>query len=151
MKKLLLTCALVLGLVAGCASEPKGNALDAAAFSKVMTSADASVVRVYVTTEEVRNLPTVDAKANVIGETTVDTLNTAIKGLSLTESESQDRIYGDPHYFVEINRVIDEDYMKLTIYADTLVVATADEFVNYALTSDTYAALAGVFEGFIAE
>ena len=151
MKKLLLVCALVLGLVAGCSSEPKGNALDAAAFSTAMTSAETSVVRVYVTTEEVRTTPAVDAKANTLGETAVDTLNSALNGLKLSESENQDKIYGDPHYFVEINRVIDEDYMKLTVYADTLVVAKADEHVNYVLDEATYSSLASMFEGFIAE
>lgn len=150
MKKLLMTCALVLGLVAGCSST-KSNVLDSAAFSSALSSADASVVRVYVTTEEVRNLPTVDKKADGLGEDAVDTIKTAIDALSLTEAESQDKIYGDPHYFVEINRVIDENYMKFTVYADTLVVANADEHVNYALDADQYTALATVFEGFIAE
>lgn len=141
MKKFLagLACVLVL---AGCSA---AGGVDAASFNKDMKATAADAVRVYVTTEESRASAAFDAKS--VDTTTIQAL---LEGLTLTESEDQSKIYGDPFYFVELNKVVDANFARFIVYGDgSVVVVKGEEYKNYTISEADLATVSSTFEALI--
>lgn len=128
MKKFLVALALVL-TVAGCAK----TAVDSASFGKTMKTTE--TVRIYVADPEDPSYPVADLTSSEDVAEWKEKVATTIEGLSLTKSEDQKNVYGDPLFFVDLNKVVDKNYGRFVYYGDTVVVKSGEESVNYDVDS----------------
>lgn len=158
MKKILIAlCAAFV--LAGCSNSTTPNEpttennetvvseLTVESFNEQLSSTEAGKVRVYVSSEENRSAVALDTKAD---EALVKEIQTVISETKAEQAESQDKIFDDPYYFVELNTRLDDNFIRFVVYGDnTLMIANANEYVNYTLTAESFEALATAFEGLV--
>ena len=160
MKKLFMALAAALVLT-GCSTstetpdantdtpaETTGTTLDVASFAEQLSQTDAAAVRVYVTTDAARDTAALDTKADAEGM--LETVTGIVEGAAAEVAESQDKVYDNPYYFVELNKPIDDNFIRFVVYGDgTLVIANRDSFTNYTLSSDSFDSIASAFESLV--
>lgn len=161
MKKLFMALAAALVLT-GCSTstetpdantdtpaETTGTTLDAASFAEQLSQTDAAAVRVYVTTDAARDTAALDVKVEDNTEM-LETVTGIVEGAAAEVAESQDKVYDNPYYFVELNKPIDDNFIRFVVYGDgTLVIANRDSFTNYTLSSDSFDSIASAFESLV--
>ena len=157
MKKLFMALAAALVLT-GCSTstetpdantdtpaETTGTTLDAASFAEQLSQTDAADVRVYVTTEASRETAAVDMKADTEGM--METITGIVEGVNAETAASQEKVYGNPYYFIELNGPLDDNFMRFVVYGDgTLAISNKDSFTNYTLSSDSFDSVSEAFE-----
>lgn len=148
MKKLITAFALVTVMLAGCSGngqtkpeEPTTETvtLDAPSFTTELGNTADEKVRVYLSNPERISSALADESvaalvANYEGLKDVKSqVQTVLAGLTLTEDADQNKVYGDPVFFVDLNKVMDANYQRFVVYENMIVIAAGDTFKNYTL------------------
>lgn len=122
MKKLLTVFALVLALV-GCTQKPveddtpKGPAalqtLDVANYVAQFEETEYELIRYDLVVDETTEI---EGRFTEEEATFVTTVATALKEITLTKAESQERIYGTPKFYMDLHSVSATNYARFAIY-----------------------------------
>ena len=147
MKKLLTVFALVLALT-GCAQEPevdetpKGpqplQTLDVVNYAAQFEETTFGNIRYDLVVDE-----TLEIEGRFQEEETefVSTVATALKGLSLTKAESQERIYGTPRLYLDLHNVSFTNYARFAVYeledAKIVEIRTNEGYIYYTVDDET--------------
>lgn len=150
MKKLLMAFALVVALV-GCGA----SKLDAATYTKQLSETELASVKVkYVTGDE--EVGDIEAYLTEEDGEFRTALVGAIEGATLTKAEKQDKIFGTPVLYIDLNKIVDDNYARYSVYetADGLVVVLLnnEEYVNYTVDTAAVETIEStIFDYFTAE
>lgn len=160
MKKMITAFALAMVVLAGCSSktenetpkdEPTTVTLDATTFSTEMGKTEDDNIRVYFANPEKVSSAFADGKIASYGEKyglaeLKTDVTSVISGLALTEDADQNKVYGDPLFFVDLNKVLDENYQRFVVYENMIVIVAGDSFKNYTLDDASKEAITSLYD-----
>lgn len=166
MKKILSALALLL-VVAGCSQAPKEEpkneptaitTLDSATFVEEMGKTEDAKIRIYFGNPKDLTAPLADLKlgnlpegVDVDGAAVKEDVVNALKALSLTKAENQNKLSGNPVFFVDLNGVIDANYTRFVVFEDAIMVSTKEGNVNYNFDEAAHTALDEMINKYVAE
>lgn len=164
MKKILSALALLL-VVAGCSNAPKEEpkeeptaitTLDSASFVEEMGKTEDAKIRIYFGNPEDLSVSLADLKLGnlsegVDGAAVKADVENALKSLTLTKAENQDKLSGNPVFFVDLNGVIDANYTRFVVFEDAIMVQTNEGFVNYNFDEAAHTVLDEMINKYVAE
>lgn len=166
MKKLITAFALVTVMLAGCSTtdtpapeepitETETITLDAPSFSTELGKTEDEKVRVYLANKEELSSTLVDGNIKFFAEMESLTglkeeLTTLIGGLTLTEDADQNKVYGDPVFFVDLNKVFDSNYARFVVFENMITISSKESHKNYTLDDASKEAINSLYDKIVA-
>lgn len=142
MKKIAAVLALLLTVTA-CSNAPEQpkqddnkpaamTTLDVETFASELKGSEK--VKAFIADEE--DLSATALEEYVSDEALKNEIADSLSNLQLEKADNQNKVYGFPRFFVDLNTVLDANYVRLAVFEDVLVVQTNNEFVNYTLNEE---------------
>lgn len=151
MKKMITAFALAMVVLAGCGAK---ETLTTSSFTASLEKTADESVRVYFANPENLSNPLADSSIATYSENEKlaglkSSIIDLVKGLTLTEDADQNKVYGNPVFFVDLNKVSDDNYERFVVFENMVVVATGDEFKNYTLDDASKEAITNLYNSTI--
>lgn len=151
MKKMITAFALAMVVLAGCGAK---ETLTTSSFTASLEKTADESVRVYFANPESLSNPLADSSIATYSENEKlaglkSSIIDLVKGLTLTEDADQNKVYGNPVFFVDLNKVSDDNYERFVVFENMVVVATGDEFKNYTLDDASKEAITNLYNSTI--
>ena len=158
MKRFLTALALLL-VVAGCSNAPAETekpqdenkpaaitTLDTATFVSEMENT--AVIKVFVADYEDLTATAVEEHLSHEDEV-VKEISGTLASLNLEKASDQNKVYGMPLFFIDLNSVVDSNYTRFVVFEGVAVVQTNEGFVNYTLDDAATETLKGLTDSLI--
>lgn len=150
MKKMITAFALAMVVLAGCGAPENSKE----GFTADLGKTEDNKVRVYAADLEDLTSYIADANLATLAENGLEgfkeEVTTVLEGLTLTEDANQEKVYGNPVFFIDLNNVMDDNYQRFIVYENIIVIADKDSFKNYTLDDASKEALFTLYDKVVA-